>query len=215
MSCVSRVGARARAESTRAWNHRAAGTFGSSRRARVRARGSMRPPVDVGEMLPLDVVVAYVDDDGSMVRKTLGELAGGRGKTTVMFAVPGAFTPTCSNKHLPGYVRLAREFRERGVDEVMCVSVNDAFVMNAWGETAGARAARVRMVADGSAALAKAMGTDVDLSEQGMGTRSRRYALIAREGVVEYIAMENGTKFETSGAEELLAKLPKPPPTSG
>lgn len=110
---------------------------------------------------------------------------------------------------------MAKEFRERGVDEIMCVSVNDAFVMNAWGETAGARAARVRMVADGSAALAKAMGTDVDLSEQGMGTRSRRYALIAREGVVEYLAMENGTKFETSGAEELLAKLPKPAEKTG
>ncbi|CEF99761.1 Thioredoxin-like fold [Ostreococcus tauri] len=203
VDCMSRVrGVDARARGAL----RARGASATTR-MRVRARGIDRPPIEVGETLPGEASVAYVDDDGALVRARAGDLWAKR--RVVVFAVPGAFTPTCSNKHLPGYVRLAEEFRARGVDDVMCVSVNDAFVMNAWGETAGARKARVRMVADGSATLARAMGTDLDLSEQGMGTRSRRFAMIAYDGVVEYLAMENGTKYETSGADEVLEHLKK------
>ena len=142
----------------------------------------------------------------SLVTATFGELT--REKTVVVFAVPGAFTPTCSTKHLPGYVSRADELRARGVDAIMCVSVNDAFVMNAWGESAGARTAGVRLLADGSAELSRAMGTDLDLSAQGMGIRSRRFAMIVRDGVVEYLAMEAGDKYETSGAEDILKRLP-------
>ena len=96
------------------------------------------------------------------------------------------------------------------MDEVICVSVNDAFVMNAWGNSAGAKMAKIKMVADGSAAWSKACGVDLDLHEQGMGTRSRRYALIARDGVIEYLAMESGQKYETSGAADILERLPLP-----
>jgi len=176
------------------------------RGATVARRGANRPPITIGERVPEDVEVRYFDEDGSLVTATMGELT--RGKTTVVFAVPGAFTPTCSTKHLPGYVSRADEMRARGVDAIMCVSVNDAFVMNAWGESAGARKAGVRLLADGSAHLARAMGTDLDLSAQGMGIRSRRFAMIVRDGVVEYLAMEAGDKYETSGAEDILKRLP-------
>lgn len=169
-------------------------------------RGANRPPIAIGERVPEDVEVRYFDDDGSLVTATFGELT--REKTVVVFAVPGAFTPTCSTKHLPGYVSRADEMRARGVDAIMCVSVNDAFVMNAWGESAGARTAGVRLLADGSAELSRAMGTDLDLSAQGMGIRSRRFAMIVRDGVVEYLAMEAGDKYETSGAEDILKRLP-------
>lgn len=169
-------------------------------------RGANRPPITIGERVPEDVEVRYFDDDGSLVTATFGELT--REKTIVVFAVPGAFTPTCSTKHLPGYVSRADELRARGVDAIMCVSVNDAFVMNAWGESAGARTAGVRLLADGSAELSRAMGTDLDLSAQGMGIRSRRFAMIVRDGVVEYLAMEAGDKYETSGAEDILKRLP-------
>jgi peroxiredoxin len=174
----------------------------------VTRRGLHRQPVALGETLPMDVQVSYFDDDGNLVRCEFGDLL--RGKTAVVFAVPGAFTPTCSTKHLPGYVERADAMRERGVDEVICVSVNDAFVMNAWGNSAGAKMAKIKMVADGSAAWSKACGVDLDLHEQGMGTRSRRYALIARDGVIEYLAMESGQKYETSGAADILERLPLP-----
>lgn len=179
---------------------------GGRRGATIVRRGANRPPITIGERVPEDVEVRYFDDDGSMVTATFGELT--REKTVVVFAVPGAFTPTCSTKHLPGYVSRADEMRARGVDAIMCMSVNDAFVMNAWGESAGARTAGVRLLADGSAELSRAMGTDLDLSAQGMGIRSRRFAMIVRDGVVEYLAMEAGDKYETSGAEDILKRLP-------
>lgn len=182
------------------------GGCGRRRGATLVRRGANRPPITIGERVPEDVEVRYFDDDGSLVTATFGELT--REKTVVVFAVPGAFTPTCSTKHLPGYVSRADEMRARGVDAIMCVSVNDAFVMNAWGESAGARTAGVRLLADGSAELSRAMGTDLDLSAQGMGIRSRRFAMIVRDGVVEYLAMEAGDKYETSGAEDILKRLP-------
>lgn len=174
-------------------------------RSHTIARGSNRPAIALGEDLPEDVNVKYFDDEGTLQTRTLGELT--RGKACVLFAVPGAFTPTCSTKHLPGYIKYAREMRECGIDAVMCVSVNDAFVMNAWGESAGARRAGVMMLADGSATLAKSIGVDLDLVEQGLGVRSRRYAMVVRDGVVEHLAMEQGGEYKTSGAEECLEKI--------
>ena len=162
--------------------------------------------ISVGDKIP-DVTIKTNGAKGPEDLST-GEFF--KGRKVVLFAVPGAFTPTCSTKHLPGYVERADAMRERGVDEVICVSVNDAFVMNAWGNSAGAKMAKIKMVADGSAAWSKACGVDLDLHEQGMGTRSRRYALIARDGVIEYLAMESGQKYETSGAADILERLPLP-----
>jgi len=167
--------------------------------------GSLRPAITQGERLPTDVALRYFDDEGALQTQTLGELT--RGRTCVLFAVPGAFTPTCSTKHLPGYIKYADEMRANGADAVMCVSVNDAFVMNAWGESAGARRANVMMLADGSATMAKSIGVDLDLIEQGLGVRSRRYAMVVRDGVVEHLAMEQGGEYKTSGAEECLEKI--------
>ena len=170
-----------------------------------RTFGSLRPAITQGERLPADVVLRYFDDEGALQTRTLGELT--RERTCVLFAVPGAFTPTCSTKHLPGYIKYADEMRANGADAVMCVSVNDAFVMNAWGESAGARRANVMMLADGSATMAKSIGVDLDLIEQGLGVRSRRYAMVVRDGVVEHLAMEQGGEYKTSGAEECLEKI--------
>jgi glutaredoxin/glutathione-dependent peroxiredoxin len=129
-----------------------------------------------------------------------------KGKKVVLFAVPGAFTPTCSNRHLPGFVENADAFRAKGVDTVACIAVNDAFVMGAWGKQQGADG-RLTMLADGSGAFAKAMGLELDLVGRGMGVRSQRYALIAQDGKVTYLAIEQPGGFEVSKAEAILAHL--------
>jgi peroxiredoxin len=129
-----------------------------------------------------------------------------KGKKVVLFAVPGAFTPTCSNRHLPGFVENADTFRAKGVDTVACIAVNDAFVMGAWGKQQGADG-RLTMLADGSGAFAKAMGLELDLVGRGMGVRSQRYALIAQDGKVTYLAIEQPGGFEVSKAEAILAHL--------
>lgn len=129
-----------------------------------------------------------------------------RGKKAVLFAVPGAFTPTCSNQHLPGFVAKADEIRAKGVDVVACVSVNDVFVMDAWGANQQA-AGKVMMLADGSGELAQALGMALDLIDRGLGVRSARYAMIVNDGTVEHLFAEDKGAFEVSSAENVLAAL--------
>lgn len=129
----------------------------------------------------------------------------GRGKV-VLFAVPGAFTPTCSSKHLPGFVKLAAEFKAKGVDKIVCLAVNDAHVMGAWGKDQKVGDAVV-MLADGSGAFTKALGLELDLSARGMGLRSQRFALVAEDGVVTHLAVEEPGGFEVSRAEAVLETL--------
>jgi peroxiredoxin (alkyl hydroperoxide reductase subunit C) len=124
----------------------------------------------------------------------------------VLFAVPGAFTPTCSAKHLPGFVEHVAAMKAKGVDTVVCVSVNDAFVMGAWGKAQGV-GDDIVMLADGSAAFTKALGLELDLVARGMGVRSQRFALIAQNGVVTHLAIEAPGGFDVSRAEAILAAL--------
>lgn len=129
-----------------------------------------------------------------------------KGKTIALFAVPGAFTPTCSAKHLPGYIQHAAEFKARGVDEIWAVAVNDAFVMGAWGREQKATGV-VRLFGDGSATFTKALGLDADFSKFGMGTRSQRYSMLIVDGVVTQLNVEEAGKFDVSNAETLLKQL--------
>ena len=129
-----------------------------------------------------------------------------KGKKVVLFAVPGAFTPTCSAKHLPGFVEHAAAIKAKGVDAIICLSVNDAFVMGAWGKSAGVTD-DITMVADGSAALTKAMGLELDLVARGMGVRSQRFALIAVDGKVTTLNIEAPGDFQVSSAEAIIAAL--------
>ena len=155
--------------------------------------------IKVGEKIP-DVKLKRTN----MQDVTTSELFSG--KKVVIFAVPGAFTPTCSEKHLPGFIEKADEIKARGVDTVACVSVNDAFVMGAWGADRGAED-KVLMLADGSADFSKAIGLDFDGSKFGMGVRSQRYAAVVEDGVVKTLAVEKPMKFEVSSAEAILKAL--------
>jgi len=126
--------------------------------------------------------------------------------TTVLFGVPGAFTPTCSARHLPGFVQQAAALKAKGVGTVACVAVNDAFVMQAWSKDQGV-GTEVVMLADGGGAFTKALGLDQDLTARGLGIRAKRFALIARDGKVDYVGVEEPGAFEVSSAEAVLAKL--------
>lgn len=127
------------------------------------------------------------------------------GKKVVLFSVPGAFTPTCSAKHLPSFVDLADEILAKGVDSIACLSVNDVFVMNAWGKSA--QADKLIMLADGNAAFAKAVGLELDASGFGMGLRSQRFALIAEDGIVTQLFIEGPGEYLVSSAEHVLTAL--------
>jgi len=130
-----------------------------------------------------------------------------KGKKVVVFALPGAFTPTCSAKHVPGFVKHAAELKAKGVDTIACLSVNDAFVMGAWGKDQGV-GDKVLMLADGSAAFTKAMGMELDLTAHGMGVRAKRFAMIVDDGKVTFLAEEpNPGALEASSAEAVLAAL--------
>lgn len=129
-----------------------------------------------------------------------------QGKTIALFAVPGAFTPTCSEKHLPGFLEQRDALTEKGVDEIWCVSVNDAFVMGAWGRHLGVDG-RIRMLGDGSAEWTRKLGLEFDLSSRGMGTRCQRFSALVRDGVVEQLNIEQPGKFEVSDARSLLNTL--------
>jgi peroxiredoxin (alkyl hydroperoxide reductase subunit C) len=128
------------------------------------------------------------------------------GKTVVLFGVPGAFTPTCSDKHLPGYVQNFEALKAKGADVVACMAVNDAFVMGAWGKDQGV-GDKVVMLADGSAAFTKALGLELDLTARGLGVRAQRFALVAKNGKVTHVAVEAPGAFEVSKAESILAAL--------
>ncbi|HYD61737.1 MAG TPA: peroxiredoxin [Noviherbaspirillum sp.] len=129
-----------------------------------------------------------------------------KGKKIAVFGLPGAYTPTCSAKHVPGYIALADKLKAKGVDEIWCISVNDAFVMGAWGRDQNATGT-VRMMADGSAEFTKALGLEFDLTAKGMGIRSQRYSMLVEDGVVKQLNIEQAGKFEVSNAETLLAQL--------
>ncbi len=155
--------------------------------------------IQEGEKIP-DVTIKATD----MSNLSTAELCAG--KKVVLFAVPGAFTPTCSEQHLPGFIAKAGELKAKGVDEIVCMSVNDAFVMKAWGEDRGA-GDEVRMVADGNGDFAKALGLDFDGSEIGFGIRAQRFAMIIDDGVVTKLAVEKPMAFEVSSAEAILEAL--------
>ena len=129
-----------------------------------------------------------------------------KGKKIAIFGLPGAYTPTCSAKHVPGYIQHAADFKAKGVDEIWCISVNDPFVMGAWGRDQKATGI-VRMMADGNASFSKALGLDADFSANGMGTRSQRYSMLVQDGVVKQLNVEESGKFEVSNAETLLGQL--------
>ena len=160
----------------------------------------------VGDKLPAGSLSEFVEVEGngcSIGPNTFDLEKATAGKKIAVFALPGAYTPTCSAKHVPGYVENAAAFKAAGVDEVWCVSVNDAFVMGAWGRdqhTAG----KVRMMADGSADFAKATGLTLDLTARGMGLRSNRYSMLVVDGVVKTLNVEAPGKFEVSDADTML-----------
>jgi len=158
--------------------------------------------IKVGDKIP-SVKLKTITPDG-MSEVTTDELFGG--KKVVLFALPGAFTPTCSAKHLPGFIGKADEIKAKGVDTIACVSVNDAFVMDAWGKSQKADG-KVQMLADGNAEFAKAVGLDFDASGFGMGQRSQRYAMVVENGVVKSLHVEQPGAFEVSSAESVLAYI--------
>jgi peroxiredoxin len=129
-----------------------------------------------------------------------------KGKKVVLFAVPGAFTPTCSARHLPGYITHRDQFKAKGIDTVACMAVNDVFVMNAWGKDQKADG-KVMMLADGSGEYTKALGLELDLSAGGLGRRSRRFAIVVNDGKVESLALEEGGALKISDAESLLKQV--------
>ena len=157
--------------------------------------------VQVGDAIP-EVNLKILGGQGPQDISTSEIFAG---KKVVMFAVPGAYTPTCSAAHLPGFVANADKIKEKGVDTIVCVSVNDPFVMDAWGK--GQNAEEIMMVADPAGELATAMGTELDGSGFGLGKRSSRYSLVAEEGKITALNLEQGGAFEVSSAEAILEAL--------
>lgn len=129
-----------------------------------------------------------------------------KGKKVVVFALPGAFTPTCSAKHLPGFVQQAAKIKAKGVNTIACISVNDAFVMDAWGKQQSV-GNNVLMLSDGNAEFTRAMGLEMDASGYGMGVRSQRYAMVVEDGVIKHLAVEKPGEFTVSSAESVLAAL--------
>ena len=158
--------------------------------------------VAVGDRIP-DVKVMINTDDGIKPAQT-GELLGS-GKV-VLFAVPGAFTPGCSEYHLPGFVTRARDLKDKGVDKIACIAVNDVFVMNAWGKASNV-GDKVLMLADGNAEYAKALGLELDASGFGMGTRGKRFAIVVDNGVAKQVFVEGPGEFKVSSAEHVLENL--------
>ena len=158
--------------------------------------------IKAGDAIP-SVKIMQATTEGPQEVDTAALFAG---KTVVLFGVPGAFTPTCSAKHLPGFVTHADALKAKGVDVIACMAVNDAFVMRAWGKDQGITD-QVAMLADGSAAFTKAMGLELDLTARGLGLRCQRFALVAKDGKVTHVAVEAPGAFEVSKAEAILAAL--------
>ena len=164
--------------------------------------------IKVGDTLPAVTLMEFVEVEGngcSLGPNPVDVAQASAGKSIALFAVPGAFTPTCSAQHVPGYVEKFADLKAAGIDEVWCLAVNDAFVMGAWArdqKTAG----KVRMLADGDAAFAKATGLTLDLNGKGLGLRSSRYSMLVKDGKVVTLNVEGPGKFEVSGADTLLAQ---------
>ena len=158
--------------------------------------------ISVGDKLP-DATFMTMGESGPEPVKGADFFAG---KTVALFAVPGAFTPTCSAKHLPGFKEKADELRGKGVDVIACTSVNDVFVMNAWGQDQSV-GSDIVMLADGNGAFAKDIGLELDGSGFGMGSRSQRYSMIVKDGVVDQLNVEKGPSFEVSSADYMLGQL--------
>jgi peroxiredoxin len=163
--------------------------------------------IQVGQKLPDGTLKEFIDTETEGCKLgpnefKVGDLA--KGKKIVIFGLPGAFTPTCSAKHVPGYVESFQQLKGKGVDEIWCISVNDAFVMGAWGRDQKTHG-KVRMMADGGADFTKALGLDMQIP--GMGTRSKRYSMLVQDGVVKTVDVEQPGKFEVSDAASMLKRL--------
>ena len=164
--------------------------------------------IKLGDTLPATTLMEFSEVEGagcSLGPNAVDVAQATAGKTIALFALPGAFTPTCSAKHVPGYLESAAEFKAAGVDEIWCISVNDAFVMGAWArdqKTDG----KVRMLADGDATFTKATGLTLDLTGKGLGLRSNRYSMLVKDGKVASLNIEGPGKFEVSDAATLLAQ---------
>ena len=158
--------------------------------------------ISIGDRLP-EATFTLMGGEGPD-QKTTADIFGG--KKVVLFAVPGAFTPTCSKQHLPGFVENADKIKAQGIDTIACISVNDVFVMDAWGKSAGADG-KVMMLADGSANFAKKIGLEMDLSERGLGVHSKRYAMIVEDGVVKALEIEDAPGSAEKSGAEAIAKL--------
>jgi len=165
--------------------------------------------IQVGDRVPDGTLTEFIETEtpGCSLGPNAFQVADlVKGRKIALFAVPGAFTPTCSAKHLPGYVEHCDALKAKGVDEIWCVSVNDAFVMGAWGRDQHVQG-KVRMMADGSAAWTRALGLDMDLGPRGMGVRSQRYSALIDDGVVRILNVEQPGKYEVSDAATLLKQL--------
>jgi peroxiredoxin len=157
--------------------------------------------IQVGESIP-SATLNYLSSGVQAIRSE--DLF--KNKTVLLFSVPGAFTPTCSAKHLPGYVEHLDAFKNKGIDQIACMAVNDAFVMEAWGKSQNVPES-IMMLADGNAQFAKAMGLEMDATAFGMGLRSKRFAMVAKNGVVSHLFIEAPGEFKVSAAEHVLAAL--------
>jgi peroxiredoxin len=164
--------------------------------------------IKVGDTLPSTTLMEFMDVEGegcSLGPNPVDVAKATSGKTIALFALPGAFTPTCSAKHVPGYLSSFEELKAAGVDEIWCLSVNDAFVMGAWARDQKS-VGKVRMLADGDAAFTKATGLTLDLTGKGLGLRSNRYSMLVKDGIIASLNIEGPGKFEVSDAATLLSQ---------
>ncbi|XP_076952867.1 peroxiredoxin-2E, chloroplastic-like [Bidens hawaiensis] len=190
----------------------ASSSYSSSLRPTTALRGfpsikfsKITATISVGDKLP-EATLSYFDSEGELQTATISDLT--KSKKTILFAVPGAFTPTCSQKHLPGFVDKSGELKAKGVNTIACISVNDAFVLKAW--KADLKIGdEVVLLSDGNGEFTKAIGCELDLRDNpiGLGVRSRRYAMLVEDGVVKVLNLEEGGAFTSSSAEDLLAVL--------
>lgn len=165
--------------------------------------------IKIGDRIPDGTLYEYYDEPSGACAvgpNPVQVTEAAKGKTIALFAVPGAFTPTCSEKHVPGFLELSDALKEKGVDEIWCLAVNDAFVMGAWGRSLGVNG-RIRMLGDGSGEFTHRLGLELDLSVRGMGVRCQRFSALLRDGVVEQLNIEQAGKFEVSDARSLLNQL--------